>query len=246
MAIEFILKAETKQLERKLNNAINSQIPYALSLALNESAKTMLAKHKQDMNLAFENPTPFTKNAFYIQYAKKHNPVAVIRRKDMQRGKHYLEVQDAGGFRGRKAFETNMRMNLPYDGDISYVTPTRYTPLNRYGNMSQGFLRKIESELRTARDPAMRMNTKKPGARKTKFGYFTPPTSHPLGQGKRAGVYKRSKAGNVTKVLNFTTAAPKYRPRTNFDANMRRYFGQVYQPKFNAALRRALSTMKLR
>ena len=237
MVVEFKLTANTAALERKLNNAVNSQIPYATSLALNETAKVMLEKNKQDMKSAFNNPTPFTMNAFYIQWAKKSNPRAVVRRKDMVVGKHYLEVQDSGGARGYKGFERNMQRNLKYGGNVGFVLPTSATPLNKYGNVSQGFLRKVEAGLGTARDVAMRSNAKK----SKKFGYFVPRESHPLSP----GVYHRNAVGNVKKVLNFVSKNPTYRRRTNFDANMRKYFQLEYGPQFNVALRKALSTMKL-
>lgn len=244
MVVEFKLTANTAALERKLNNAVNSQIPYATSLALNETAKTMLAKNRQDMKLAFNNPTPFTLNAFYIQWASKNKPRAVIRRKEMVVGRHYLEVQDAGGPRGYKGFEKKAQTKIAWQGYIGAVTPTRAAPTNKSGKMSQGWLRKVETEVKFSADVAARINERKPGRKKT--GYFIAAPTHPLGQGKRSGIYYRNAVGNAKKMLNFPQGGmPTYRRRTNFDANMRKYFQLEYGPQFNVALRKALSTMKL-
>jgi hypothetical protein len=243
----FKFNSNSAQVNRRMSNLVGSQMPYAVARALNETAKTLHAKNKQDMRLAFENPTPFTLNAYFIKFAKKSEQSVVIRRKDMQRGKHYLEVQDEGGPRPRKGVESNFRTNLAWGGPVNYLTPTRRTETNKYGNVSSGFMNKVMSQLQVQRDPAMNMNTQKPRKRKSQATqYFVPSTSHPLGQGIRAGVYERTPAGNAKKVLSFLTFPPIYRPRTNFHAKMTRYGQSVFPKKLKKTMSHAMRTARLR
>lgn len=242
---EIKLTADTARLNRRLSNMIARQIPFAVSRALNQTAKDLIAANKKDMQMRFDRPTNFTLNAFFFMYAKKGDTSVTIRRKSMQAGKHYLEVQESGGQRKMKGFERNFMYNLAYSGPISYITPTDKTPILSNGNMSMGFLRKVESQLRTASDPAMRMNTQKPRKRKARGKqYFVPDITHPLGQGRSAGVYERTPAGNVKKVLNFVTSTPQYTKRTRFHQNMPRWASKILPGKLRSSLRFAMETAR--
>ena len=67
--IDFKITANTERLQQKLNNLINAQLPYATSLAINETLKTLEIYNRDLMKKAFDRPTRFTMNAFYVQYA---------------------------------------------------------------------------------------------------------------------------------------------------------------------------------
>lgn len=251
MAVEFTLKADSDKLERKLNNMINSQMPYATSLAMNETMKGLDRYNRKLMKMAFERPTPYTMNAFYIKYANKRNLTAFLRRKDKPARKHYLEVQDTGGARPLKGMERNFQSRLPYTGIIHAVTPTRNTPLNSYGNINQGFMTRVMSQLQVMSNRDA--NAARPGytkkGRKSKKRYFVPKEGSKLAQSSGNGVYEATEmkgASLVKKVLHFPNARPNYKKRTNFDGNMaqaapsymRRYWGQ--------SIKRALATARLR
>jgi hypothetical protein len=255
--ISISIKADTEDLRRKLNNLVNSQLPYATSVALNETAKTLKIYNEALMRKAFENPTPYTMNAFYVQYASKKNLIARLRRKDKAVGKHYLEVQDTGGKRPNKGFENNFKRRLPYEGIIDYITPTDEAPRNKYGNMSQGFLMKVMSQLQVQTD--RNMNTgydkKTKSGRRSRAGrYFVPRPDHPLSQRGGPGVYetkqdplkKKRQGSRVKKVLNFVQAQPQYKKRTDFDNNMRRAANRLLPKKMRVGFSRAMSTAKLR
>lgn len=245
--IAFQLRGNTADSNRRMGNLVMRQMPYAVSRALNETAKTLQTKNKQDMRSAFQNPMPFTLNAYFIKYAKKADLRVKIRRKQKQAGRHYLEVQDDGGSRPRKGIENNFRTRLAWPGPVEYLGPTRHTPKNKYGNVSPGFMNKVMSQLQVQRDPAMNINTQRPRTRKSRAKqYFVPSTSHPLGQGRRAGVYERNTVGNAKKVLNFLTASPTYRPRTNFHRNLNRYGKMTYPGKLKKSLAMAMRTARFR
>ena len=257
--IEFKLTANTDLVKRKLNNLVNAQMPYATSLAINETLKTLEIYNKALMKQAFDKPTNFTLNAFYVQYSNKRTLMGALRRKSMVVGRHYLEVQDTGGPRGMKAFENNFKFRLPYRGMIHGVLPTENTPLDSYGNMTMAFVNKVSAQLEIMRDPA----SNKGYAKKTKKGrrsravrYMVPDIDHPLAQPGRGGpgVYavrpdplrKKRTGSRVQKVMNFAQNAPTYRKRTDFDAKMSRAAATPMPKKMSLGLRRALATARLR
>lgn len=257
--IEFKIRANTDRIQRKLNNLINAQMPYATSLAINETLKTLEAYNKQLMKNAFDRPTAFTLNAFYVKFSNKRTLVGALRRKNMVVGRHYLEIQDSGGARGMKAFENNFKFRLPYRGVIHGVLPTENTPLNGHGNMTMAFVNKVSSQLEIMRDPA----SNKGYAKKTKAGrrsrgvrYMVPDVDHPLAQAGRGGpgvyaVYpdplgKKRTGSRVQKVLNFAQNAPTYRKRTDFDNKMKRAASNLMPKKMRQGIKRALATARLR
>ena len=257
--IDFKITANTERLQQKLNNLINAQLPYATSLAINETLKTLEIYNRDLMKKAFDRPTSFTMNAFYVQYANKRTLTGYLRRKKMVVGRHYLEVQDKGGGRGMKAFENNFKMRLPYKGIIQGVMPTENTPLDGNGNMTMAFINKVSAQLQVMRNPESNTGyakrTKK-GRKSTAIRYMVPDVDHPLHQTGRGGpgVYavkpdaKGSKrtGSRVTKVMNFAQKAPTYSKRTDFDNKMKRAASRLMPGKMRAGIIRAMSTARLR
>lgn len=257
--ISFTMKADTEKLQRKLNNLVNAQMPYATSLAINETLKTLEKYNKALMGKAFDRPTKFTMNAFYIQFSNKRTLMGALRRKQMVVGRHYLEVQDAGGPRPLKAFEKSFIFRLPYRGLIHGVMPTETSPLDSHGNMTMAFLNGIASQLSIQRDSAQNkpyQSKTKTGRRSTATRYFVPDPDHPLAQMGRGGpgVYatkpdplgSERKGSRVTKLLNFAQAKPVYKKRTDFDNNMRKAAANLMPKKMKQGIRRALATARLR
>lgn len=255
--IEFSIKADTDKLKAKLNNLINAQMPYATSVAINETLKTLETYNKALMQKAFDRPTKFTMNAFYVQFSNKRTLQGALRRKKMVVGRHYLEVQDTGGARPLKGFEKNFMMRLAYRGMIHGVMPTENTPLDGNGNMTMAFINKVSSQLGVQRDSAQN----KPYKSRTKSGristgsrYFVPDPDHPLARRGGPGVYATKpdapgstrKGSRVSKVLNFAQKKPTYRKRTDFDAKMTKAASNLMPKKMRLGLRRALASARLR
>mgnify|MGYP000386219671 CR=1 FL=1 len=119
-----------------------------------------------------------------------------------------IEVQEDGGLRPQTGMEKAFAMNLPYSGLLQHLIPTKAAPKNKAGNMSPGFRNKMMSAMQVARDPQMRSRSK--GKQ-----FFVPAETHPLGQGRRAGVYMRTSAGNAKKMLNFIPTVLLMKDNTN-------------------------------
>ena len=256
--IDFKITADTQRLQQKLNNLINSQMPYATSLAINETLKTLEIYNRDLMKKAFRNPVPYTMNAFYVQYSNKRTLTGYLRRKDKVVGRHYLEIQDTGGPRGRKGFETNFMMRAKNTGTLAGVLPTDKTPLDKYGNMSMAFINKVSSQLGLQKDAAQnkpyKLKVGKRQRRSTATRYFTPAPTHPLAQKGGLGVYATRAdtpgqprgAGRIQKVMTFAQKVPTYKKRTDFDNKMKRAGARLMPGKMREGIRRAMATAKLR
>ena len=264
MPVSFKFESNSKEVNAKLSNMVAVQMPFAISKALNDTAATMVAKNMQDIPRIFNNAVPWTIKAFGSSKLK-HGPVnkkgtrvtkadvksghahIYVRRKDQVTKRHYLDVQEEGGTRENTGLETLVNLNLPTSRFVGSVTPTPHLKRNKSGAMSGGELNKIMSALHLSRDTST--HSKRygyTGKTKRSTGYFVPAPTHPLGQGKRFGVYRRNSVGNAKKVLNISERRPIYKPKFRFDERMTRYGKMVFPKKMQKALIYALSTAKLR
>ena len=246
MPVSFKFNANTKDINRKMSNLVGAQMPFAVSKALNDTGKTLVAKNKQDMRMIFDNTVPYTLNAFFFRFARKGQTSIKIKRKDKQVGRHYLEVQEDGGRRPKTRMENLIKYNLATPRHIGTVTPTHHMKRSKTGSIG-GERNRILSALhltasRDTHSPLYGYS----GKTKRSTGYFVPAPTHPLGQGKRFGVYRRTAAGNAQKVLNISEREPMYRPKLRFYSRMNRYGSMMFPKKMQKALRYALSTAKLR
>ena len=198
------------------------------------------------MRMIFDNTVPFTLNAFFFRYVKKGQTSVKIRRKNKQVGRHYLEVQEEGGIRPRTRLETLVDHNLATSRHIGMVSFTHHVGRTKTGAVG-GERNRILSALHLTADKSSHSPVYgRSGKTKRSTGYFIPAPTHPLGQGKRFGVYRRTKAGNAQKVMNISERRPKYKPRLKFDQRMNRYGKQVFPRKMQRSLKFALATAKLR
>lgn len=111
---------------------LEKQIPYAMSVALNNTAFDIKDDLVDGLALHLDRPTPFTERGFEVKKASKTNLKATIQAREIQSG--YLRWAIEGGRRrpNRKAIP------VPYQENLR---------LNKYGNMPR---RKIQTLL--ARD----------------------------------------------------------------------------------------------
>lgn len=165
----FKIEANFRQIERMLSDMQDKQIPFAMMLAVNDTAKDAHEEIQREMKTAFRNPTPWTQRAFFVKRATKTNPVAVIRRKDAPRGRHYLGVQARGGPRPQTGLERLVSSRLKYSGIVRTITPAKGARLNKYGNMSPGQRNQILSAIKSQRDPTTN-TTVRSARRKTNGG----------------------------------------------------------------------------
>lgn len=238
MAVAFQFKSNAKQVNAKMANMVIKQVPFATAKSLTLTSKSLVEQNKRDTGQIFDNPTAWTKNAFFFIPAKKNNPRTIIKRKDKGTGtasnvppakQHYLEVQQQGGGRNAKAFEGALRARVKGAGNFRYATPTRDTRLNSAGNMTRHQINKILSEA---------------GTKGGKF--FVPQSNHPLALKGGDGVFERMARNKVRKRLHLHNSTPTYSAQFNFYGRMRRYGKAAFPRIFRRELRAALMTSGFR
>jgi len=226
------------EVERRLNNLMARQIPFATSLALTATAHQIREAQKVEMRAVFDRPTPFTMNAFQVVPARKDNLFAEVRYKDSigQRSPgHYLETQVQGGGRPMKAYEA--RIGSRGSHSFAAVIPTRKAKLDRYGNWSAGERQRVLSALQVQSD-FLSNETAASRKRNPKRATYYIGT-----RGNMAGVF-RNQNGQDALILIFAKSAPSYTKRFDFHGVGKMAFNLNWQANFDVAMERALATAR--
>lgn len=231
----------------------HKQLPYAMMLALNDTAKGARKAVQVVMGKSFDRPTPFAKRGVVYERASKDNLDArvVIHGSKTPHGglpaAYFLGPQVDGGRRTLKAFEVQLKARglLP-DGHV--VVPAERTKLDRYGNVSQGQLNRIMSGLQVdyrGAGSTRVASTKKGKARRARGSrggfYFVPgPGSHLApGVWLELGFPYRA----IYPVLMFVEQV-SYAKRLPFAKTVADYSARHLQPNFNRSWSRALRTAR--
>ena len=137
----FQYSANFVEVGKGLSNAEKLQVPYAISLALNETARDIKANSEKTIIRRLDRPTPFTKRGLALKRASKRNLSAVVFFKDRQAD--YLELQQTGGTRRpkRKALAVPFSQRLNKYGNLPRRTIDR---LLKRSDVFQGEVNGIE------------------------------------------------------------------------------------------------------
>lgn len=116
-----------------LKNMKREQIPYAISLAINQTAQDVADEITKEMPKHLDRPTPFTLKAYVTasgkwkgKRANKRDLMAIIQAGEVQA--EYLAFQVYGGTRKPKK--------------QAILVPTLKAPRNQYGNLSRATQKK--------------------------------------------------------------------------------------------------------
>jgi hypothetical protein len=262
----FKVEIDTKGLTQNLTDVEKRQFPFALMTALNETAFQTREAWKAQIGKVFDNPTALTRNAVVYKKANKQNGYAaeILIRDEVSGGtppSEYLKPQEFAGARKQKPFERKLA-NHPRGR--KFYTPGKGIDLNAYGNVPQGTISKVLSQLRVA-DTVLgskKNETDKGQARRLKRqrrrggggSYFI------LAQNRgklRAGVvYERiadlsiSDAGDasatsrVRSVLFPSDSAPRYTARLNAIDMAHKIFNERFEKVFRQKLRQAVESAR--
>lgn len=127
MDLDF--SADFKQLERALSDVMQRQLPFAMMLALNDTAADVKDAEERDLEKTFDRPTPFTKRGVYVKRASKSTLTATVGMKPVQAA--YLKLQASGGIR------------LPKRRALVIGAGLRR---NKYGNLPKGAVKRAEAK----------------------------------------------------------------------------------------------------
>lgn len=236
------ISSNLRDVERDLSDVARKQVPFAMSLAINETAADLIELNRRNMARTFDAPTRWTLNAFHFTRATKARQVATIKRKQAAASRDYLLRQSEGGARKQTGLERLLNTRLAYSGQVGFVVPTKHMPRNRHGNMQPGQVQRLLSGLKAQNDGAQN-ETDASAKRQRRSGaarYFVPKE----GGRMSPGVYMRKGKAAPVKVLAFTSKAPRYQARFKFYPNMNKAAARIMPGRFARAFAAAMSTAR--
>jgi len=233
-----INRADLAALSQRFRDIETRHLPDVTRWALNDMAFGVHAENKRLIDRVFDNPVRFTRNAFWVRKATRDNPVAVVERKRMVVGKHYLEVQQKGGTRRQTGIEKMLARRLPYEGLIQSVLPASIRT-NAAGNIAPGALQRLLSGVgaQTDRNQNTTDASRRRNPRRARF--FVPDADSHLSP----GVYAE-RAGELTKMLHLSEMAPTYRKRFPMEEHGETVAARAAPAAVERALARALPNIR--
>lgn len=243
------MKVDLAPFTRAMNAIERKQMPYAVMLALNETAKGGRMAVQKEMDRVFDRPTPYAKRGVVYDRATRQNlQAAVVVTGDRTKGglpaTAFLGPQIEGGLRRHKAFEQQLvQRGLMASRELA--VPATRAPLDRYGNLTQGFLNRVMADLlieyrgagatRKRTDTSLKRNKNYKKAR-----FFVPKRGGHL----FPGVYQREPSTDaIFPVILFVTSKP-YRIRLHLRQVVERHVIASFEENFAVAFTRAVSTAR--
>lgn len=256
--ISFNKSYDTNKASLVFDDIVKRQLPFALSKALNDTAKIIVKGLKDEMLKIFDNPTPYTVNSvsFKKRATKEDLNVKIIIKDFTGKGTapvKYLAPEIEGGSRRSRSSEIQLREKGLLKDDWYWV-PGKGIILNQYGNITGAQIVRIMSALQAFRE----------------VGYFANQTAQSLKRNKGAmknlivikdfnnrskllpGVYQltkpvKTKSGTSYKELKpilIFIKKPTYKKRFDFFGVGKSIFDKEFNNNFEQALQYALSTAK--
>lgn len=129
MSVTIDIRSNVDKIAKEMREA-KKQIPYATSLAINETLDKADKDVEREVKAKVQNPTSFTTKSTFKQYSNKNNkPIAgTVGVKDIQAG--YLKYVEEGG-------------TSPASGKAKPIPTTAYK--NKYGNLPKSKTSQIDS-----------------------------------------------------------------------------------------------------
>lgn len=245
-------------LARQFTALERQNLPFAVMQAVNATAFEIRETWKTTARRVFDRPTPLTINAVLYSKATKQKLYATIFiRNEAKKGTppdKYLQPQVEGGQRRLKGMERLLQgaQLMPQN---RYAVPGKGAPLDAYGNVKAGTVRKIISQTRSGdvflgsqsnetdagRGRRLRRQKKRGGG----GSYFVLQQQ----RGKlMPGIYERYSSGfgsGVKSIFVFVTT-PTYSARYNIYGLAQRQWNTLMPFHFNRELAKALETSRLR
>ena len=229
------MKSDLHRLTKDLNDVEKKQIPFAMSLALNETATIGQAAGVKEMKRVFDRPTPFILNSLRVKRSSKNRLIAEVGFKDVF-GRFGSAVEDTlkpnieGGSRKPKASEMTLR-RAGILGSDEFIVPSRALRLDRFGNIPKGTMNKIISNIGASSERGFTSNT--PAANRT-LKYIVGEVD-----GTR-GIW--SVQSNKWKPVLIFVKQPRYKARFDFYGVTQREIDKGFAGAMRRSLKRALDT----
>ena len=221
MGIQLSIDQDLKRFDRFLNNN-RKQLPFATSLALNNTGFDMRNAFNKGTLSAFNKPTRFTQKAFLTTKSKKTNLIVHVFAKDKEGGDaaRYLRFGVKGGARPAKGYE-RFFSGLPNDGTVNaYFIPSQIK-VDGFGNVTRANLKKVSAAVQN-----------------NKAFIGTPRNSS-----RPPGIYERDGDKLITRFVSVSTK-PTYTGRFNLQVIGDKVINRRFNQHFNKAMSKAIATAK--
>lgn len=242
------MKFDLTGFNRYLSAVEHERLPSVIRNALNDTVRDARTDVQKEMDTVFDRPTPYARRGVVYDKASRENlRAAVVVTGDRTKGglpaTAFLGPQIEGGMRTHKAFERQL-IQRGHMLKSEVAVPARDTPLNQYGNMTQGFLNRIMADLqidyrgagatRVRTDKSLKRNKNYRKAR-----YFVPKRGGHL----FPGVWERDPRSRDIKPVMLFIRSESYRIRlklldvvekrakADLQSNFARHFGRLVRPR---------------
>lgn len=241
--MDLDLEINVPEVERGLSDLARRQLPFAMRLALNETAKAVKAAAVEMLKRRLNNPSRWTLRSLWVRYARGKGEEAEVRfrefaGKGIAAGK-YLDHMETGGVRGATRFELALRAAGVLAAD-EFVTAA--------GMRRRGDFTRALSQLRALRGAGFQGNAtgsaRSRRARRRSGSVFVP--GEPgvgAGSGLPRGIWQR-KGGGISPLWWIVKGAPRYRRVLRFRETARGTAERVFPEALAKALERALATAR--
>lgn len=244
------MKVAPSDFEAALDDHVQRQMPYAMSVALNRTGRAVIAVEQKTMRDVFDRPTPYTLNALRLKAATKTRLVAEVSYKDESfkgtPATKYLAPEVDGGARNVKRVESLLRARGLLPADM-FTVPASGAKLDQFGNFSRGQYSQILAQLRASRDSAQN-ETRNSRRRKRRdpvkdVRYFV---GRPGGGRLPLGVWARYRfaQGNALRPILMFVRAPHYTKRFPFYEMADATVAATLPTEMEAALAMAMATRR--
>jgi len=217
-------------------------VPYATATALSRTAKHAAEKElPAEMRAVFNGVTAWTLGSLRTEPASKNNLVARVAVKNIVpdgtvKPENFLFPQVDGGGRKHKRAEAAMR----YAGVLragQYAMPGEGLSLDANGNVKGGHVRTILTALKSIRAVSATRD-RKTGKRLSKGRQLANDmfVGKPRGGNRPDGIWRRE-GHRIRPLFIFTSQAPQYGSRLDFEGVVQRVALERFRPEFEKALK---------
>lgn len=247
------IKLDPREVLGALTAAQERQVPYALARAMTAVAKDAQLELKRIMPLVFDRPTPFTIQGVRIIPARKvdRSIVAfVYLRDEASKGTppaKYLRAEVEGGPRRDKRSERALKWKglMPAG---SQAVPSRFAPLDAYGNLRGSYITYLLSRLRALPETGYSANetTTSKARRIRRLGVTSEFFIGRPEQRGRTGVWERIETawGSAIRPILYFVRPASYQPRLPLGEKVAAVVQQQLHLRFLEAWREALATAR--
>lgn len=198
---------------------INNQLPFATSVALNQTARDVQQALKQQTTQSFANPVAYTKNAFRYTKSTKASLIAEVFPDPSRR---YFPTEIFGGQRLGKKYEGFIRGLSNGALPRGRMVPTKIA-INAAGNPKKSLFGQISTGLSTT----------------NRGGFFI---GTPKGEGRAPGVYRRSREKLIPYFL--VIDEPRYEARFPMERVGNQTAARVFPTHLSNAIDRAMQSRR--